>query len=73
MSDAITAFERRLLSELAAEERPPAALAVALDTDLGTILETTAALQARSLLERQGFDTCRLTDRGREHLAERPA
>ena len=73
MTDALTAFERRLLTELAEGELPPAALAVALDTDLGTVLETTAALQARGLVERQGFDTCRLTDRGREHLVEQPA
>jgi Mn-dependent DtxR family transcriptional regulator len=72
VSGALTAFERRLLNELAEGELPPAALAVALDSDLGTVLETTAELQARGLVERQGFDTCRLTDRGREHLAERP-
>ncbi|WP_335998792.1 hypothetical protein [Halorientalis halophila] len=71
MTDRLTAFERTLLSELAGEgDRSPAGLAVALETDLGTVLETTAALQDRGLLARQGFDTCRVSDRGRA-LVER--
>ncbi|MFB6082838.1 MAG: hypothetical protein ABEJ94_01170 [Halorientalis sp.] len=72
MTDPLTTFERRLLTEIAGESRSPASLAVALDTDLGTVLETTAALQARDLVERRRYDTCRLTARGRDHLAERP-
>ncbi|RXK46629.1 hypothetical protein [Halorientalis pallida] len=73
MTAPLTPFERRLLAELAGGDQTPAGLAVALDTDLGTVLETTAALQARDLLERQGFDTCRLTDRGLEHVPDRPS
>lgn len=69
MSDTLTPLERDLLTELAAREEPaersPAALAVALDVDLSRVLDTVADLRGRGLLEREGFDSCRVTEQGR--------
>lgn len=74
MTTALTPFERRLLAAVAAADDPadrsPAALALALDADLPLVLETTAELGERGLLEREGFDTCRLTERGRNRLLD---
>ncbi|RXK47878.1 hypothetical protein [Halorientalis pallida] len=61
---ALTPFERALLSELADDPSSPAELAISLNTDLSTVLDTTGALQKRGFLDRQGFGTCRLTDQG---------
>jgi Mn-dependent DtxR family transcriptional regulator len=76
MNDALTPVERRLLAELAAREDPaersPAALAMALDADLAFVLETVAELDERGLLEREAFDTCGLTERGRDLAADTP-
>jgi Mn-dependent DtxR family transcriptional regulator len=74
MNDALSRFERDLLAEVAASEDPaersPAALAMSLDADLPLVLETVADLHDRGLLEREGFDTCRLTERGRDLAAD---
>jgi Mn-dependent DtxR family transcriptional regulator len=69
--ESLTEFERALLRTLQDRDGcPPATLAVALDTDLPTVYETTAELRERGLVRRAGFDTCRLTDRGHDLLAE---
>jgi len=69
--DGLTAFERALLVELVgAASRPPADLAVALDSDLATVLDAAGELHERGLLARQGFNSCRLTDRGRAAVAD---
>jgi Mn-dependent DtxR family transcriptional regulator len=65
MPATLSPFERALLEPLAeSEEHAPAGLAIELDEDLSTVLDTVEDLQDRGLVERQGFDTCRLTDRG---------
>jgi DNA-binding Lrp family transcriptional regulator len=70
--DRLSSFERQLLSALAADgEQPPAGLAIALETDLGTVLETVAALRQEGLVAREGFSTCRLTAAGRDLLDDR--
>jgi Mn-dependent DtxR family transcriptional regulator len=68
MSEQLTGFERALLVELSGAGLPPAGLALALDTDLATVLGTVTALKHRGLLAREGFSTCQLTDRGRAAL-----
>jgi hypothetical protein len=71
--DGLTSFERALLVELVgAGSRPPADLAVALDSDLATVLDVAGELHERGLLARRGFNSCRLTDRGRAAIADDP-
>lgn len=73
MSDPLTPFERRVLTELAVHDRAaalsPAGLALALDVDLPRVLDTVAELRRRGLLDREGFDTCRLTEAGHDLVA----
>jgi Mn-dependent DtxR family transcriptional regulator len=66
----LTVAEQELLATLAANdgELEPAGLALALDRDLGDVYEAIARLHEAGLLERTGFDVCRLTDRGRHLL-----
>jgi Mn-dependent DtxR family transcriptional regulator len=76
MTATLTAFERRLLAAIAehdADTIPPATLALSMNTDLGTVLETVASLQNRGYLHRQAFQHCGLTERGREAVGERSA
>jgi hypothetical protein len=71
MTGSLSEFERAVLSELAgANDQSPAGVTMALDTHLGAVLDTVADLRERGLLARTGFDTCRVTDRGRAALAE---
>lgn len=73
-ADELTPFERTLLRELAdANQHPPAGLAIALDVDLSTVLDTVDSLADRGLLKREGFSTCRLTEQGWRYVeAELP-
>ncbi|MFB6179585.1 MAG: hypothetical protein ABEI77_07680 [Halorientalis sp.] len=68
----LTQAERAFLEHVAETPTSPAGVALALDRDLGTVLDIATALQRRGLLERQGFDTCQMTDRGRAALATAP-
>jgi len=69
MTETITPFERRLLGELAeSDDVTPASLALELDADFGRVLDAVATLRERGLLDRAGFNTCRLTDSGRAAL-----
>jgi hypothetical protein len=64
-----TPFELRVLTAVTDEPLPPAGLALELDADFQRVLDTVAALQDRGLLARQGFSTCRPTERGRDAVA----
>ncbi|MFB6128381.1 MAG: helix-turn-helix domain-containing protein, partial [Halorhabdus sp.] len=59
-----TEIEQTVLDRLAEEETStPATIALGVDVDLGTVYDVIRSLRERGLLERVGFDTCRLTDR----------
>jgi DNA-binding MarR family transcriptional regulator len=67
----ISPEEREILQQLAREgEQSPGELAFALDVDLGTIHELVGELRDRGLIERQGFNACRLTAGGHEQIRE---
>jgi hypothetical protein len=68
-SDGLTPFELELLTAVTDDPLPPAGLALELDADFQRVLDSVAALQDRGLLARQGFSTCRPTERGREAVA----
>ncbi|MFB6151131.1 MAG: hypothetical protein ABEJ40_04930 [Haloarculaceae archaeon] len=71
MTEELTDVERDLLSELTTQEgRSPSELALAIDADYGAVLGAVGDLRDRGLVDRRGFDTCRLTERGREVAAE---
>ncbi|WP_135665143.1 hypothetical protein [Halorhabdus rudnickae] len=61
-----TAIEQAVLDRLAdAETCTPGRIALAVDGDLAVVYDVIGSLRERDLLERVGFDSCRLTDRGR--------
>lgn len=64
---ALPSTERELVRELANAARSPGELAFELDTDVETVLERVSDLRDRGLVERQGFDTCRLTPAGQAY------
>ncbi|MFB6150383.1 MAG: hypothetical protein ABEJ40_01125 [Haloarculaceae archaeon] len=66
----LSPFERAVLTELAeAGGEAPGDLALALEADLQRVFATVGALRRRGLVARDGLDTCRLTERGREVAA----
>ena len=69
MTGILSPFERALLAELVESgDQPPAGLMLALDEKLDAVLDTVADLHERGMLSRDGFSTCRVTDRGRAAL-----
>lgn len=58
------ALDEAILATLADAEASPATVALAVDGSLSTVNDRLAALVDAGLVERSGFNTCRLTDRG---------
>jgi Mn-dependent DtxR family transcriptional regulator len=63
----LTDLERTILERLESRDTcTPAEIAISLEADLKSVYQATDRLRDRELLERAGFNTCVLTDRGRD-------
>ncbi|MFW5955833.1 MAG: MarR family transcriptional regulator [Halorhabdus sp.] len=63
----LTDLEWSILEQLeSSASRKPAEIAIALEADLESVYEAIDRLQDRELIERAGFDSCVLTERGQD-------